>query len=233
MKKISIIIPIYNEQKTLQKILQKVEDVKLDNLEKEIILVDDYSTDGTRNILKELENKYKVFYHDKNQGKGSALRTGFKHATGDFVIIQDADLECDPRNYPTLIKPILEGKSDVVFGSRFKEKKFSHFSYWFYLGNKFLTRLSNFLTGLNLTDIWTGYKVFKKEVIQEILPHLTAKRFEIEPELIALVSKKKYRICEIGLSFLGRPRTSKEGKKLSWKDGVKSLWYIAKFNLFK
>lgn len=229
--KISIIIPAFNEKDTILHAIKRIETVELDNIDKQIIIVDDGSTDGTRQILKELENQYEVVYHRKNQGKGMAIRNGFARARGDIVLIQDADLECDPRNYPILIQPILEGKADVVFGSRFKTKEFSHFSRWLYQGNKFLTAFSNLLTGLQITDMWTGFKVFKLKVVQEIMPRLTARRFEIEPELTALVGKKKYRLLEVPLAFLGRSRTPEEGKKMHWKVGFEAIWYMIKFKL--
>jgi glycosyltransferase involved in cell wall biosynthesis len=231
--KVSIIVPAFNEKDTILGALERIEAVSLKDFEKQIIIVDDGSTDGTRRILKNLENQYLIVYHHKNQGKGMAIRSGFSKAEGDIVLIQDADLECDPRNYPILIQPILEGKADVVFGSRFKTKTFRHFSFWFYLGNKFLTGFSNLLTGLRVTDMWTGYKVFRLKVVKEILPHIKSKRFEIEPELTSLVSKKRYRFLEIPLSFWGKPRTPEEGKKMSWKVGFASIWYMIKFNLFR
>jgi len=231
--KLSIITPVFNEKNTILEILKRIEAVDLGNIEKEIIIVDDGSTDRTREILKNLENQHKIIYHQENLGKGMALRNGFKEARGDIILIQDADLECDPQNYPVLIKPILEGKADVVFGSRFKEKDFCHFSRWFYWGNRALTSFSNLLSGLNITDMWTGYKVFKKEVIGEILPHLTAQRFEIEPELTPQVAKRRYKILEVPLSFFGKSRTKKEGKKINLGDGLVSVWYIIKFNLLK
>ena len=233
MMKVSIIIPAFNEENTLLSALERIESVILKDIEKHIIIVDDGSTDGTRRILKDLENRYEILYHPKNQGKGRAIRNGFAKARGDIVLIQDADLECDPRNYPALIQPILDGKADVVFGSRFKSGTFRHFSFWFYLGNKFLTGFSNLITGLKITDMWTGYKVFSLKIIQEMLPHLKAERFEIEPELTAMVSKGKYRFLEIPLTYLGRPRTPEQGKKMNWKVGFKALWFILKFKLFK
>ena len=231
--KISIIIPAFNEKDTIHGALKRIESVDLKGVGKKIIIVDDGSTDGTRRILKELESQYEIIYHEKNQGKGMAIRNGFSKAEGEVVLIQDADLECDPRNYPVLIQPILEGRADVVFGSRFKTGEFRHFSYWFYLGNKFLTAVSNLLTGLRITDMWTGYKVFRLDVVKEILPHLKAQRFEIEPELTAVVAKGKYRFLEVPLAFLGRPRTHEEGKKMSWKVGIKAIWFMLKFKLFK
>ena len=231
--KISIIIPAFNEEDTLLPALERINAVNLKNIEKHIIIVDDGSTDGTRRILKDLENQYEVVYHHKNQGKGMAIRNGFAKAQGDIVLIQDADLECDPRNYPKLIQPILEDKADVVFGSRFKSGTFRHFSFWFYLGNKFLTGFSNLITGLKITDMWTGYKVFRLKTIQEILPYLKAERFEIEPELTAMVSKGKYRFLEVPLTFLGRPRTPEEGKKMNWKVGFSAIWFMIKFKFFR
>ena len=229
--KLSIIIPVFNEKKTVLEILKKIEEISLPKIKKEIILVDDGSTDGTREILKGLEQKYQVIYHKKNMGKGTALRTGFAAATGDIILVQDADLEYNPQNYSSLLKPILDNKADVVYGSRFLNREFHHVFLLSHFANKFLTWFSNLLTGFHLTDMWTGYKAFKKEAIQEILPHLTGKRFEIEPELTAWVSKKKYRLQETPLSFKGQNRTRQEGKKISWKDGVLSLWYMIKFNL--
>jgi len=229
--KLSIIIPVYNEKKTILDILKRVEDTQLPEIDKEIIIVDDGSSDGTREVLRGLEGKYRVIYHTQNMGKGMALRTGFGAASGDIVLVQDADLEYNPQNYPNLLKPILEDNADVVYGSRFLNREFRHVFLLSQLANKFLTCFSNVLTGFHLTDMWTGYKVFKKEVIKEILPCLTANRFEIEPELTAWISKKKYRLKEIPLSFAGENRTIAEGKKITWKDGLYSLWYMIKFNL--
>lgn len=230
---LSIVIPIFNEKNTISAILKKVEDVDLGGIKKEIILVDDGSTDGTREILKTLESKYKVIYHQKNQGKGAALRTAFPQTTGDLVLIQDADLEYDPQNYLNMVKPILDDKADVVFASRFLNRNFRHVSKLSHLANIVLTGFSNLLTGLRLTDMWTCHKVFKREIIKEIAPLLTGNRFEIEPEMTALVAKKKYRVREVPLSFLGTSRTIKEGKKVRMKDGAVSVWYIIKFNLLK
>jgi len=231
--KVSIIIPAFNEKDTIRGALKRIEGVDLKGVDKQIIIVDDGSTDGTRKILKDLESRYEIVYHDKNQGKGAAIRNGFSRAEGEVVLIQDADLECDPRNYPALIEPILAGDADVVFGSRFSTGTFRHFSFWFYLGNKFLTFISNLLTGLRITDMWTGYKVFQLKVVKEILPHLTAERFEIEPELTAVTAKGKYRFLEVPLAFMGRPRTPEEGKKMSWKVGIAALWFMLKFRLFR
>lgn len=229
--KLSIIVPVYNEKNTIEETLKRVEEITLSGIDEEIILVDDGSTDGSREILRELANKYQVIFHSKNMGKGVALRTGFAKATGDIILVQDADLEYNPQNYPNLLRPILDNEAEVVYGSRFLNREFRHVFFLSHLANKFLTWFSNVLTGLHLTDMWTGYKVFKKEAIQEILPHLTAERFEIEPELTAWISKKKYRICEVPLSFAGKNRTLAEGKKITWKDGICSLWQMVKFNL--
>lgn len=231
--KLSIVIPIYNEKNTILEIIEKVEEVNVGAVEKEIILVDDGSTDGTREILKGLEDKYKVVYHSKNQGRSMSVRTGFAAASGEVVLVQDADFEFNPQNYPALIRPILEGKVDIVFGSRFLNKDYHHVFLLFHVANKALTGLSNILTGMHLTDMLTGHKVFKKEVIREILPHLTSERFELDSELVVQISRRKYRICEVPLLFQGRSRTYKEGKKIHWKDGLVIFWSIIKFNLFK
>jgi len=231
--KLSIIVPVYNEKNTIAEILKKVENAQLEGVEQEIIIIDDGSSDGTRDLLKGLEDKYRIIYHPKNMGKGMALRTGFRAASGDIILVQDADLEYNPQNYPGLLKPILDNEADVVYGSRFLNREFRHVFFLSHLANRFLTWFSNILTGFHLSDMWTGYKVFKKEVIKEILPHLTAYRFEIEPELTALISKKKYRLKEVTLSFKGENRTIQEGKKITWKDGVSSLWQMIKYNLLR
>ena len=225
--KISVVMPVYNEAKTVRELIKRVEDV---DLEKEIIIVDDCSTDGTSNILKGLDKNpgIRVLYHDKNMGKGAALRTGFKHITGDIVIIQDADLEYNPQEYHRLIKPILDGRADVVYGSRFvttEERRVLLF--WHYLGNSFITFVSNIFTNLNLTDIETCYKVFKAEVIRSIT--IEENRFGFEPEITAKIAKKRYRLYEIGISYSGRDYS--EGKKIGWKDGVRAIWCILKYNL--
>src|SRR3990167_450174 len=190
MRKLSIVIAIYNEEKTLEEIHKQIEAVNLQALTKEIVLVDDVSTDKTRDILKNLENKYRVIYHEKNRGKGAAIQTGFSHITGDFIIIQDADLEYDPNEYSRLLKPLMDGKADVVYGSRFIGSDSHRVLYfWHNLGNKFLTTLSNIFTDLNLTDMETCYKAFTKEAVAKILPRLTSNRFGIEPEITAQVAK--------------------------------------------
>ena len=226
--KISVVIPVYNEVQTIKEIVARVQEVEL---EKEIIIVDDYSTDGTREHLREINQaneNVKVLYHDHNQGKGAALRTGFRAITGDIVVIQDADLEYDPTEYPLLLEPILDGRADVVYGSRFLGGPHRVLFFWHYVGNKFLTLLSNMLTNLNLTDMETCYKVFKKEVLHEI--ELKSNRFGFEPEFTAKVAKKDYRIYETPITYSGR--TYAEGKKIGWKDGVKAVFAILWFRFF-
>lgn len=226
---LSVVIPVYNEVNTIREIIQRVMDVDLD---KELLIVDDYSTDGTRDVLKSMEKgpNIRVFYHDKNKGKGAALRTGFRNVTGDIVIIQDADLEYNPQEYHKLIRPILEGKADVVYGSRFmttEQRRILFF--WHFLGNSFLTLISNMATNLNLSDMETGYKVFRSEVIKQI--HIKEDRFGFEPEITAKVAKGKYRVYEVGISYSGRDYS--EGKKIGWKDGVRALWCVIKYNFIK
>jgi glycosyltransferase involved in cell wall biosynthesis len=226
--KISVIIPVYNEVQTIKEIVVRVQEVEL---EKEIIIVDDYSTDGTREHLREINQaneNVKVLYHDHNQGKGAALRTGFQAITGDIVIIQDADLEYDPREYPLLLAPIVDGRADVVYGSRFLAGPHRVLFFWHYVGNKFLTLFSNMLTNLNLTDIETCYKVFKREVLAEI--KLKSNRFGFEPEFTAKIAKKGFRIYETPISYSGR--TYAEGKKIGWQDGVKAVFAILWFRFF-
>lgn len=226
--KLSIVIPVYNEVLTILEILHAVRSV---DIEKEIILVDDYSTDGTRKILTELaDDVVHIFYHDRNMGKGAALRTGFSKVSGDIVIIQDADLEYDPQQYYKLIQPILDGKADVVYGSRFVTGDYRRVLYfWHMLGNTFLTLLSNMLTNLNLTDMETCYKVFNKDVLKRIT--VEENRFGFEPEITAKISKMDIRIYEVGISYSGR--TYKEGKKIGWKDGISAIRCILKYNLFR
>lgn len=229
--KLSIVIPVYNEKNTIREILLRVESSNIGDIKKEIIIVDDCSTDGTSGILKEYEQKYKIIYQRKNTGKGAALRVGFMATTGDIVLIQDADLEYDPVEYPLIIAPIIQDNADVVYGSRFLG---SHphrvLYYWHSLGNKVLTTLSNMFTNLNLTDMETCYKVFKGDVIREIAPRLKSDRFGFEPEITSRVAHGQYRIYEVGISYHGR--TYKEGKKINWKDGVKAIFTIIYFNLF-
>lgn len=235
-KKISIVVPIYNEEKTLDKIISAIENADTFHLEKEIILVNDCSKDNSRKILEKYEKKHKVHHHKVNQGKGAALKAGFGNATGDIIMIQDADLEYDPAEYPDMIQPILNGKADVVYGSRFLgHRPHRVLYYWHYVGNKILTRISNIFTNLNLTDMETCYKAFTKEILDQIHPKLRSKRFGFEPEVTARISKlakkDKCRIYEIGISYSGR--TYKEGKKIGWKDGVEAVWCIIKYNLFE
>jgi glycosyltransferase involved in cell wall biosynthesis len=227
---LSIIIPCYNEKKTIEEIVSAV--IKSPYPKKEIIIVDDSSSDGTQTILKnKIEGKVnKVIYQNKNMGKGSAIRTGIKSATGDIVIIQDADLEYDPNEYSTLISPIISNRADVVFGSRFRGGKETRVCYfWHRMGNGFLTFLSNMFTNLNLTDMETCYKVFRREIIQSIV--IEEDRFGMEPEITAKISKLNCRIYEVGISYYGR--TYEEGKKIGWKDGVRAIYCILKYNLFR
>ena len=226
--KLSIIIPVYNEKNTVNKIIQQVQDVELE-MEKEIILIDDGSTDGTREILKNLEYpNVKVKLQEKNQGKGSALQTGFSLATGDYVIIQDADLEYDPREYPVLLTPLLDGRADAVYGSRFLGGPHRVLFFWHYIGNKMLTTLSNMLSNLNLTDMETCYKVFRKEILDKIT--IKSKRFGIEPEITMKLARQKCRIYEVPISYSGRDYT--EGKKIGWKDGVAAIYHLFRFRYF-
>jgi glycosyltransferase involved in cell wall biosynthesis len=230
--RLSIVIPVFNEVGTLSAILRAVESALLPDIEKEIVVVDDFSTDGTRELLgREADaGRIRAIYHDRNRGKGASLRTGFLEVTGDVVIVQDADLEYDPREYPRLLKPILEGKADVVYGSRFlggEEKRVLFF--WHYVGNRFLTTVSNMLTNLNLTDMETCYKVFRREVLDRI--RIEEDRFGFEPEITAKIAKLRCRIYEVGISYYGR--TYAEGKKITWKDGVSTLRCILKYNLFR
>ena len=228
--KLSIIIPCFNEVNTLEIIVDKVKSMPYPH--KEVIIVDDCSTDGSREILKnEIEASVeKVIYHDHNQGKGAALRTGIAAANGDIVVIQDADLEYDPDYIPILVKPILDGKADVVFGSRFLGgSPHRVVYYWHMVGNKLLTTLSNMLTNINLTDIESCYKAFKREIIQSI--KLEENRFGFEPEITAKIAKRKCRVYEVGIPYYGR--TYEEGKKIGWKDGFSAIRCIIKYNLIR
>jgi glycosyltransferase involved in cell wall biosynthesis len=230
-QKLSIIIPCYNELKTIDAIIERVLQVELP-IDREIIIVDDYSHDGTRDRLKTLgnTNQIKVVFHEMNKGKGAALHTGFKHATGDIVLIQDADLEYSPEDYPKLLKPILENKADVVYGSRLVGGETHRVLYfWHSLGNKFLTLSSNIFTNLNLTDMEVGYKVFRKDILDKI--ELKEERFGFEPEVTAKIARLGCVIYEVGISYHGR--TYAEGKKINWKDGVRAIYVILKYGLFK
>jgi glycosyltransferase involved in cell wall biosynthesis len=228
--RLSVVIPVYNERRTLRELIARVQSVRLP-LEKEIICVDDCSTDGTRDILRELtatQSNLRVFFQPVNRGKGAALREGFRQATGDYVIVQDADLEYDPEDYPQMLAPLMEGKADVVFGSRFMGGRPHRVLYfWHSVGNRLLTLLSNMVSDLNLTDMETCYKAFRREVIQSIV--LEQDRFGFEPEITIKVARRRLRVYEVGISYYGR--TYEEGKKIGWKDGVQALWCIAKYGL--
>lgn len=227
--RLSIVIPVFNEKNTLEEILRRVQEVDL-GLEKEIIVVDDGSDDGTRQILNGLRDaQIKIFYHDKNQGKGAALQTGFSKASGDIVLVQDSDLEYDPKDYKKLLEPILDGRADVVYGSRFLGGPHRVLFFWHYVGNKMLTTLSNMLSNLNLSDMETCYKVFRKSILDKIT--LKSKRFGFEPEITIKLSKLKARIYEVPISYSGRDYS--EGKKIGWKDGVAAIFHIMRFKFFK
>ena len=226
--KLSVIIPVYNEAATIAELISRVQAV---DISKEIIAVDDGSTDGSSDVLAKLERRYdnlRVFVQPNNRGKGAALRLGFKLAAGDYVLVQDADLEYDPAEYPVLLKPLIEGKADVVYGSRFlTTKEHRVLFYWHSVGNRLLTLISNMFTNLNLTDMETGFKVFRREVIQSI--KLEQNRFGFEPEVTVKIARMKLRIYEVGISYYGR--TYEEGKKIGWKDGVKAFLCILQYSL--
>lgn len=225
--KLSIVIPTYNEQSTLPVIIERVMGVPL-SLEKEIIVVDDGSTDGTAEVLAKIKN-IKVLRNEKNQGKGAALRKGLAQVTGDIVVIQDADLEYDPGDYQRLLMPILEGRAEVVFGSRFRGETQRVLYFWHYVGNSLITIISNIFTNLNLSDVYTCYKVFSKEVVHRITPHLKSDRFNIEAELTARIAREGWRVYEVPINYFGR--TYKEGKKIYWWDGIRAIYAILWFNL--
>ena len=225
--KLSIIIPVFNEKNTILKILKQVEDVKLNNIQKEIIIVDDFSTDGTREILKNLK-KHKVLFHEKNMGKGSALKTGYDNATGEIILNQDADLEYNPEDYNKLLEPILNNETKVIYGSRMLGKHKDMYSLHFF-GNKFLTLATNLIYNCKITDMETGYKVFTKDVIENL--NLKARRFDFEPEITAKILKRGYKIKEVPIDFVN-PRGFNEGKKITWKDGVKHFLYLFKYRFF-
>ena len=228
MIKLSVIIPAYNEEKTIKKTIDKVKNTKLRNISKEIIVVDDCSNDGTRKILENIGDKsLKIIYHKKNMGKGSAILRGLKDAAGDIILIQDADLEYDPKEYKRLLKPIIENKSKVVYGSRFNSirKNLKKMYKLHYIGNLFLTFMTNLLYGVKITDMETGYKVFTRDVIKNMT--LKANRFDFEPEITAKIIKRGYKIYEVPISFKGRKFD--EGKKITWVDGVKAAYYLIKY----
>jgi len=229
--KLSVVIPCFNEAPTIETIIAAVRDSSY--APKEIVVVNDCSSDGTREMLEKLKARGWIdhlVHHEVNQGKGAALRTGFQRATGDMVIVQDADLEYDPREYPRLVKPILDGKADVVYGSRFMgDQPHRVLYFWHRVGNAFLTLLSNMLTNLNLTDMETCYKVFKRDVIQSI--ELEEDRFGFEPEITAKIARKGCVIYEVGIAYYGR--TYDEGKKIGWRDGFRAIYCILKYNLFR
>jgi len=228
--KLSVVIPVYNERGTLRQLLQRVLQVPF---ETEVLCIDDGSTDGSRELLAELEAQHpqlRVFFQANNAGKGAALRRGIQEASGDFVIIQDADLEYDPADYPSLLEPLIQEKADVVYGSRFLGSGPHRVLYfWHSVANWFLTLVSNCLTNINLTDMETCYKVFRREIIQSI--PIQEDRFGFEPEITVKIAKRKLRIYEIGISYAGR--TYEEGKKIGWKDGVWALWCLLKYSLLE
>ncbi len=229
---LSIVIPIYNEAASLSRILERIESVDLPaGLQRQLVLVDDCSTDGTGDVLRDLvaqRPELVIRHHKINQGKGAAIRTGFAAATGDIVLIQDADLEYDPHEYPRLLAPLLDGRADVVYGSRFAGEVHRVLYYWHYVGNKLLTTMSNMFSNLNLTDMKYCYKLFKREVLEGFT--IEESRFGLEPEITAKIAKLHVRIYEVPISYAGR--TYAEGKKINWKDGMSALRCIVKYNLF-
>jgi glycosyltransferase involved in cell wall biosynthesis len=228
MDTVAIIIPVFNEAATIAQVIERVRTAPAGGLKKHLIVVDDCSTDGTREYLKGLIlDDVTCLFHDRNRGKGSALRTGFAHACDDIILLQDADLEYDPAEYPKLLRPILEGKADVVLSSRFLSSDQHRVLYfWHSVGNRSITLLSNVFTNLNLTDIESCYKVFSRQIIQQI--QIEEDRFGVEPELVAKVARLRCRIYEVGISYAGR--TYEEGKKITWRDGLRAIWCIVKYS---
>lgn len=229
-KKVSILIPVFNEVRTVEEIVRRVRAANTGDLQREIIIVDDASTDGTADALKRIPAgaDLKLFAHPRNRGKGAAIRTAIEHATGDICLIQDADLEYSPTDYPKLLAPILDGRADVVYGSRFAGGTHRVLLFWHYMANRFLTLLSNMLCNLNLTDMETCYKVFRRDCVKDM--KLTAERFGIEPELTAKLARRRYRFYETDINYSGRDYS--EGKKINWKDGVAALWFIFRYRFF-
>ncbi|MDX9754824.1 MAG: glycosyltransferase family 2 protein [bacterium] len=223
---LSVIMPVYNEINTIQSIIDAV---FAERTPKELIIVDDLSQDGTREFLQNLQDeRIKIYFHDQNMGKGAAIRTALQHVSGDIVIIQDADLEYDPQDYHRLTQPILRDKADVVYGSRFRGTEQRVLFFWHFVGNKFLTLLSNMFTNLNLTDMETCYKAFRREIAEKL--NIQSNRFGMEPEITAKIAKMRCRVYEVPISYYGRDYS--EGKKITWKDGFSAIWCILKFNLF-
>jgi len=227
--KLSIVIPVYNEKQTIETLISRVRAANI-NCSKELIIVDDASTDGTREILKSLigESGVLILFHDRNRGKGAAIRTGLTHVTGDIVLIQDADLEYDPQDYGKLLDPILKGRADVVYGNRFHGEAHRVLYFWHALGNGIITLACNIMTNLNLNDMEVGYKVFRTDILRRIL--LKSDRFGFEPEVTAKVAKLGCRIYEVPISYYGR--TYIEGKKITWRDGIAAFWYVIRYRFF-